>query len=154
MVLTRASTSTLETRTKGLVTKLPNSRRNQRCYTTTRSASVPEGLRVYAPLTAGLLSPIKADAKLESQRRTHLDPLYQRLIDDLEPRSRCWTQGLRCAADPNTIYLNASEETSYIVGIESAVVIGVARPCYRNTDASRTPRLDQSLLVQDTEPRR
>ena len=50
-----------------------------------------------------------------------------------------------CDSDPNTIYLNASEETSYIVGIEGAVVIGVARPCYRNTDASRTPRLDQRL---------
>jgi hypothetical protein len=39
--------------------------------------------RVYAPLTAGLLSPIKADAKLECQRRTQLDRLDQRVIDDL-----------------------------------------------------------------------
>src|SRR5215475_9979050 len=29
--------------------------------------------RVYAPLTAGLLSPIKADARLQSQRRSQLD---------------------------------------------------------------------------------
>jgi ferredoxin-NADP reductase len=40
--------------------------------------------RVYAPLTAGLLSPIKADARLESQRRSRLDRLYQRVADDLD----------------------------------------------------------------------
>jgi hypothetical protein len=40
--------------------------------------------RIYAPLTAGLLSPIKADAKLEPQRRSQLDRLYQRVIDDLD----------------------------------------------------------------------
>jgi hypothetical protein len=55
-----------------------------------------------------------------------------------------------CDYHPNTIYLNASKETSYTEGI----VIGVARTCCRNTDASRTPRLDQCLLVQGTEPRR
>jgi hypothetical protein len=33
---------------------------------------------------ARLLSPIKADAKLESQRRSQLDRLYQRVIDDLD----------------------------------------------------------------------
>jgi len=38
--------------------------------------------------------------------------------------------------DPDPIYLNVSEETSYIVGIEAAVVVGAA---------SRTPRLDQCL---------
>jgi hypothetical protein len=73
-------------RAKGLVTKLPNSRRYQ---------LLPHGYsiclvflklfeRVYAPLTAGLLSPIKADAKLESKRQTQLDRLYQRVIDDLD----------------------------------------------------------------------
>ncbi len=40
--------------------------------------------RVYAPLTAGLLSPVKADFRLESQRRSQLDRLYQRVIDDLD----------------------------------------------------------------------
>ena len=40
--------------------------------------------RVYAPLTAGLLSPIKADAGLHSQRRSQLDRLYQRVVDDLD----------------------------------------------------------------------
>jgi hypothetical protein len=40
--------------------------------------------RVYAPLTAGLLSPVRADAKLSNQRRSQLDRLYQRIIDDLD----------------------------------------------------------------------
>jgi hypothetical protein len=40
--------------------------------------------RVYAPLTAGLLRPIKADARLEFQRLSQLDRLYQRVIDDLD----------------------------------------------------------------------
>jgi len=73
-------------RAKGLVAKLPNSRRYQ---------LLPQGYsiclvflklfeRVYAPLTAGLLSPIKADARLQSQRRSQLDRLYQRVIDDLD----------------------------------------------------------------------
>src|SRR6266702_625246 len=73
-------------RAKGLVAKLLNSRRYQ---------LLPQGYsiclvflklfeRVYAPLTAGLLSPIKADARLESQKRSQLDRLYQRVIDDLD----------------------------------------------------------------------
>ena len=36
------------------------------------------------PLTAGLLSPIKADAGLHSQHRSQLDRLYQRVVDDLD----------------------------------------------------------------------
>ena len=73
-------------RAKGLVAKLPNSRRYQ---------LLPQGYsicliflklfeRVYAPLMAGLLSPFKADKRLESQRRSQLDRLYQRVIDDLD----------------------------------------------------------------------
>ena len=38
----------------------------------------------YAPLTAGLPSPIKADAGLHSQHRSQLDRLYQRVVDDLD----------------------------------------------------------------------
>jgi len=41
-------------------------------------------LRVYAPLTAGLLSPVKADAALHTQHRSQLDRLYQRVVDDLD----------------------------------------------------------------------
>ena len=40
--------------------------------------------RLYAPLTAGLLSPVRADAKLPNQRRSPLDRLYQRIVDDLD----------------------------------------------------------------------
>ena len=84
-------------RAKGLVAKLPNSRSYQ---------LLPQGYsiclvflklfeRVYAPLTAGLLSPIKADARLESQRRSQLDRLYQRVIDDLDTLVRA--VGLKAA---------------------------------------------------------
>jgi hypothetical protein len=73
-------------RAKGLVAKLPSSRRYQ---------LLPQGYsiclvflklfeRVYAPLTAGLLSPVGADAKVPDQKRSQLDRLYHRVIDDLE----------------------------------------------------------------------
>jgi hypothetical protein len=73
-------------RAKGLVAKLPSSRRYQ---------LLPHGYsicliflklfeRLYAPLAAGLLSPVKPDARLESKRRSPLDRLYQRVIDDLD----------------------------------------------------------------------
>jgi hypothetical protein len=73
-------------RAKGLVTKLPSSRRYQ---------LLPQGYsiclvflklfeRIYAPLTAGLLSPVTADAKLLDQKRSQLDRLYHRVIDDLD----------------------------------------------------------------------
>ena len=84
-------------RAKGLVTKLPNSRRYQ---------LLPQGYsiclvflklfeRVYAPLTAGLLSPIKSDAKLENRKRSQLDRLYQRVVDDLDTLVRAL--GLKAA---------------------------------------------------------
>jgi hypothetical protein len=73
-------------RAKGLVAKLPGSRRYQ---------LLPQGYsicliflklfeRVYAPLTAGLLSPVSADAKVPDQKRSQLDRLYHRVIDDLD----------------------------------------------------------------------
>ena len=73
-------------RAKGLVAKLPHSRRYQ---------LLPNGYsiclvflklfeRVYAPLTAGLLSPFKADARLQNHRRSQLDRLYQRVVDGLD----------------------------------------------------------------------
>jgi hypothetical protein len=72
-------------RAKGLIEKLPHSRR----YRIPR-----EGYsicliflklfeRVYAPLTAGLLRPFSGDAKLQLQACTQLDKLYQRIADDL-----------------------------------------------------------------------
>jgi hypothetical protein len=84
-------------RAKGLVSKLSNSRRYQ---------IAPHGYsiclvflklfeRVYAPLTAGLLSPFKGDAKLEARKRSQLDRLYQRVSDDLEALVRA--VGLKAA---------------------------------------------------------
>jgi hypothetical protein len=40
--------------------------------------------RIYAPLTAGLLRPVAGDSKLQQQKRTQLDRLYQKIVDDLE----------------------------------------------------------------------
>ena len=73
-------------RAKGLVEKLPHSRRYR---------LLPNGYsiclvflklfeRIYAPLTAGLLSPVRADDKLRTQSRSLLDRLYQRVVDDLD----------------------------------------------------------------------
>jgi len=55
--------------------------------------------RVDAPLTAGLLSPIRADAKLNSQSRSQLDRLYQRVVDDLDTLIQF--VGLKAASRPN-----------------------------------------------------
>jgi hypothetical protein len=73
-------------RAKNLVQKVPHSRR----YRLT-----PQGYsiclvflklfeRVYAPLTAGLLQPSAGDSKLQTQKRSQLDRLYQRVADDLD----------------------------------------------------------------------
>ncbi len=51
--------------------------------------------RIYAPLTAGLLSPLTADAKLPNQSRSQLDRLYQRVADDLDTLLRA--VGLKAA---------------------------------------------------------
>jgi len=40
--------------------------------------------RVYAPLTAGLLRPVSADAALPEEKRHRLDRLYQRIVTDLD----------------------------------------------------------------------
>jgi len=86
-------------RAKALVEKVPHSRR----YRLT-----PQGYsiclvfpklferRIYAPLTAGLLQPSPRDAKLQSQRRSQLDRLYQRITDDLDQLLEA--VGLRIAA--------------------------------------------------------
>jgi hypothetical protein len=72
-------------RAKGLVEKVPHSRR----YRLTR-----EGYsicvvflklfdRVYAPLTAGLLQPVAGDSRLQQKKRSQLDRLYQHIADDI-----------------------------------------------------------------------
>lgn len=85
-------------RAKRLVEKVPHSRRYRLC---------PQGYticvvflklfeRVYAPLTAGLLRPVAADARLAENKRHQLDRLYQRVVTDLDALLRA--VGLKTAA--------------------------------------------------------
>jgi len=73
-------------RAKGLVEKLPHSRRYR---------LLPEGYRlcivflklferIYAPLTAGLLQPVSTDTRLQGHRLSQLDTLYQRVVEALD----------------------------------------------------------------------
>jgi hypothetical protein len=75
-------------RAKGLGEKLPHSRRYRLLPHGYRICLVFLKLfeRIYAPLTAGLLRPFPADNKLQNQRLSQLDRLYQRVthaVDDL-----------------------------------------------------------------------
>ncbi len=75
-------------RAKGLVEKIPHSRRYRLLPHGYRICLVFLKLfeRIYAPLTAGLLRPFPADHKLQNQRLSQLDRLYQRVthaLDDL-----------------------------------------------------------------------
>jgi hypothetical protein len=85
-------------RAKGLVERVPHSRRYR---------LLPQGYsiclvflklfeRVYAPLTAGLLNPLTADARLADEKRHRLDRLYQRIVTDLDALLEA--VGLRTAA--------------------------------------------------------
>jgi hypothetical protein len=40
--------------------------------------------RIYAPLAAGILNPIKGDIRLQPDKRSQRDRLYQRVVDDLD----------------------------------------------------------------------
>jgi len=73
-------------RAKGLVEKVPRSRRYRLLREGYSVCLVFLKLfeRIYAPLTAGLLSPVSADTKLQQQNRSQLDRLYQRVVDDLD----------------------------------------------------------------------
>jgi hypothetical protein len=73
-------------RAKGLVEKIPRSRRYR---------LLPQGYsicllflklfeRIYAPLTAGLLRPFSPDAKMHELRRSQLDRLYAHVISSLD----------------------------------------------------------------------
>jgi hypothetical protein len=76
----------LKLRAKGLVDKIPSSQRYR---------LRPEGYRIcvlflklferiYAPLTAGLLEPFRADVKLKETKRSQLDRLYARVVSSLD----------------------------------------------------------------------
>jgi hypothetical protein len=85
-------------RAKGLACKVAKSRRHR---LTTEGYSVCLVFlklfeRIYAPLTAGLLQPVKGDSKLQQQKRSQLDRLYQRVVDDLDQLLKA--VGLKTAA--------------------------------------------------------
>src|SRR6266436_4368330 len=84
-------------RAKGLVAKLPRSRRYQLLLQGYSICLVFLKLfeRIYAPLTAALLSPVPADTRLRDRKRTQLDRLYQRVVDDLDELVRAL--GLKAA---------------------------------------------------------
>jgi hypothetical protein len=73
-------------RAKALVEKFPKSRRYRLCRQGYCICLVFLKLfeRIYPPLAAGLLQPYRADTKLETPKRTQLDRLYQKVIDDLD----------------------------------------------------------------------
>ncbi len=85
-------------RAKGLALKVVKSRRHRLTQPGYSVCLVFLKLfeRIYAPLTAGLLQPVKGDSKLQQQKRSQLDRLYQRVVDDLD---QLWKAvGLKTAA--------------------------------------------------------
>jgi DNA-binding transcriptional ArsR family regulator len=72
-------------RAKGLVEKVPRSRRYRLLRPGYSVCLVFLKLfeKIYAPLTAGLLSPVSGDTRLQQQKRSQLDRLYLRVTDDL-----------------------------------------------------------------------
>ena len=76
-------------RAKELVERVPHSRRYRLLPQGYRICLIFLKLfeRVYAPLTAGLLRPVTADARLPEDKRHQLDRLYQRLMTTSTPSS-------------------------------------------------------------------
>jgi hypothetical protein len=85
-------------RAKGLVEKIPRSRRYQLVGKGYSICVVFLKLfeRIYAPLTAGLLAPFRGDRILKEEKRCELDRLYQRICDDLD--ALLHAVGLKAAA--------------------------------------------------------
>jgi hypothetical protein len=85
-------------RAKALVEKLPHSRKYRLLPSGYSVSLVFLKLfeRIYAPLTAGLLRPIADDRKLQQQRQSQIDRLYQRVVDDLHKLMQA--VGLKTAA--------------------------------------------------------
>ena len=73
-------------RAKGLVEKVPHSRRYQLIGKGYSICLLFLKLfeRIYAPLAAGLMAPFRGDHTLVEQKRCQLDRLYQRISDDLD----------------------------------------------------------------------
>ena len=77
-------------RAKNLVEKLPHSRKYRllACGYSVCLLFLKLFERIYAPLTAGLLCPFRGDPKLQNEKRSQLDRLYQRVLDDLNQLMR------------------------------------------------------------------
>ena len=88
-------------RVKGLVEKLPRSRRYHLLAEGYSVCLIFLKLfeRVYAPLAAGLLLPVPGDTTLAHSKRSNLDRLYQRVTDDLADLVR--TVGLKFSSPLN-----------------------------------------------------
>jgi hypothetical protein len=73
-------------RAKGLVEKIPHSRRYRLAGKGYSICLVFLKLfeRIYAPLTAGILNPFPGDRALAEEKRCELDRLYQRISNDLD----------------------------------------------------------------------
>jgi len=85
-------------RAKGLVAKIPHSRRYRlvgKGYSIC-VAFLKLFEKIYAPLTAGLLAPFRGDRVLAEEKRCTLDRLYQHVSDDLDALLRA--VGLKIAA--------------------------------------------------------
>ena len=84
-------------RAKALIEKLPHSRRYRlpACGYSICLVFLKLFERIYAPLTAGLLRPIPGDRNFQQQRRSQLDRLYQRVVDDIDDLMRA--VGLKAA---------------------------------------------------------
>jgi DNA-binding transcriptional ArsR family regulator len=85
-------------RAKGLVEKIPHSRRYRLVGKGYAVCLIFLKLfeRIYAPLTAGLLKPFSGDRQLAEEKRCTLDRLYQRIVNDLDELLRA--VGLKVAA--------------------------------------------------------
>lgn len=85
-------------RAKKLVEKVPHSRRYRLlpCGYSVSLIFLKLFERIYGPLTAGLLSPVRGDVKLQQQKRSQIDRLYQRVTDDLDKLMQA--VGLKTAA--------------------------------------------------------
>jgi hypothetical protein len=85
-------------RAKRLVEKLPHSRRYRLlpCGYSVSLVFLKLFERIYAPLTAGLLRPVTCDRKLDQQRRSQIDRLYARVVEDLDKLMK--VVGLKTAA--------------------------------------------------------
>jgi hypothetical protein len=84
-------------RAKQLIVKVPRSRRYRLLSQGYSICLVFLKLfeRIYAPLTAGVLSPVSGDVRLHAKHRSQLDRLYQRVVDDLDALARA--VGLKAA---------------------------------------------------------